>query len=248
MLFFVHDGAMELTLNGTPAIAGAGQIVLFDCREPYSYAASDGLEFTWLLFNGLNARAFYQKILQARGRRAFSPAAPAEIAQMLDSLRSACAEDARLSEARCSQLIHRLLCLLLLDETTESTAGGDRIAQAIRYMNRHLFEPIGVQDAAAAVSLSPSHFSRQFRREPAIRHMSISCCAASIRRSICWPLPNCRSRKSPTRPATTARRISFTASARTLALHPESFGSIRSNRLTSAKNADKIKQSSSRSA
>ena len=107
MLFFVHDGAMELTLNGTPAIAGAGQIVLFDCREPYSYAASDGLEFTWLLFNGLNARAFYQKILQARGRRAFSPAAPAEIAQMLDSLRSACAEDARLSEARCSQLIHR---------------------------------------------------------------------------------------------------------------------------------------------
>ena len=126
MLFFVHDGAMELTLNGTPAIAGAGQIVLFDCREPYSYAASDGLEFTWLLFNGLNARAFYQKILQARGRRAFSPAAPAEIAQMLDSLRSACAEDARLSEARCSQLIHRLLCLLLLDETTESTAGGDR--------------------------------------------------------------------------------------------------------------------------
>ena len=104
MLSFVHDGAMELTLNGTPAIAGAGQIVLFDCREPYSYAASDG-----------------------------------------------------------SQLIHRLLCLLLLDETTESTAGGDRIAQAIRYMNRHLFEPIGVQDAAAAVSLSPSHFSRQFK-------------------------------------------------------------------------------------
>ena len=52
---------MELTLDGTPAIAGAGQIVLFDCREPYSYAASDGLEFTWLLFNGLNARAFYQK-------------------------------------------------------------------------------------------------------------------------------------------------------------------------------------------
>lgn len=81
MLFFVHDGAMELTLNGTPAIAGAGQIVLFDCREPYSYAASDGLEFTWLLFNGLNARAFYQKILQAAAAAwHFRPAAPAEIA------------------------------------------------------------------------------------------------------------------------------------------------------------------------
>ena len=36
MLFFVHDGAMELTLHGTPAIARAGQHVLFDCRAPYN--------------------------------------------------------------------------------------------------------------------------------------------------------------------------------------------------------------------
>ena len=163
MLFLVQNGAMELTLAGTPVLAAAGQTVLFDCREPYSYAASDGLEFTWLLFNGLNARAFYRKILQARGRKAFSPSAPAEIAQLLDSLLSGCAEDARLSEAQCSQLIHRLLCLLLLDEGSTSRADSDRIAQAIRYMNRHLFEPISVQDAAAAASLSPSHFSRQFK-------------------------------------------------------------------------------------
>ena len=163
MLFLVQNGAMELTLAGTPVLAAAGQTVLFDCREPYSYAASDGLEFTWLLFNGLNARTFYQKILQARGRKAFSPSAPAEIAQLLDSLLSGCAEDARLSEAQCSQLIHRLLCLLLLDESSASREDSDRIAQAIRYMNRHLFEPISVQDAAAAASLSPSHFSRQFK-------------------------------------------------------------------------------------
>lgn len=163
MLFLVQNGAMELTLAGTPVLAAAGQTVLFDCREPYSYAASDGLEFTWLLFNGLNARTFYQKILQARGRKAFSPSAPAEIAQLLDSLLSGCAEDARLSEAQCSQLIHRLLCLLLLDEGSTSREDSDRIAQAIRYMNRHLFEPISVQDAAAAASLSPSHFSRQFK-------------------------------------------------------------------------------------
>lgn len=163
MLFFVHDGAMELTLNGTPAIAGAGQIVLFDCREPYSYAASDGLEFTWLLFNGLNARAFYQKILQARGRRAFSPAAPAEIAQMLDSLRSACAEDARLSEARCSQLIPQA--------AVSAPAGRDHREHRRRrsYCTGHpLYEPAFVRaDRRAGRGSSrqpePSHFSRQFK-------------------------------------------------------------------------------------
>ena len=58
MLFAVQDGAMELEIAGEPVLAAAGQTVLFDCREPYRYAASDGLEFIWLLFNGLNARAF----------------------------------------------------------------------------------------------------------------------------------------------------------------------------------------------
>lgn len=52
MLFAVQDGAMELEIAGEPVLAAAGQIVLFDCREPYRYAASDGLEFIWLLFNG----------------------------------------------------------------------------------------------------------------------------------------------------------------------------------------------------
>ena len=143
---------------------------------------------------------------------------------MLDSLRSACAEDARLSEARCSQLIHRLLCLLLLDETTESTAGGDRIAQAIRYMNRHLFEPIGVQDAAAAVSLSPSHFSRQFKARTAIRHMSISCLRRIDKAKYMLASTELSGQGNRLRDRLQQpRRISFTASARTLALHPEFF-------------------------
>ena len=87
MLFYIHSGAMELTLGGARALAAAGQVVLFDCREPYRYAASDGLEFSWLLFNGLNTRAFYRRILQAHGgRQVFMPSGVSEIAQLLDSI------------------------------------------------------------------------------------------------------------------------------------------------------------------
>ena len=81
MLFWVQAGAMELTLGGVPTLAAAGQAVLFDCREPYQYAGSDGLEFMWLLFNGLNVRAFYRRIVQAHGGRpVFTPPGGAEIA------------------------------------------------------------------------------------------------------------------------------------------------------------------------
>ena len=57
-----------------------------------------------------------------------------------------------------------LLCLLLLDESRPAAAD-DRIAQAIRFMNRSLAQPISVQQVAEAVSLSPSHFSRQFKSQ-----------------------------------------------------------------------------------
>ena len=164
MLFAVQDGAMELEIAGEPVLAAAGQTVLFDCREPYRYAASDGLEFIWLLFNGLNSRAFYRRILQARGgRHAFAPPAYSEILRLLDSLLSGCASGERLSEAASSQLLHRLLCLLLLGEGAPAQDERGRIAEAIRFMNQHLFEPLGVQAVAEAVSLSPSHFSRQFK-------------------------------------------------------------------------------------
>lgn len=164
MLFLVQAGAMELTLGGAPTLAAAGQVVLFDCREPYRYGGSDGLEFTWLLFNGLNARDFYRRILQAHGgRHIFVPSAAAEAARLLDTLLSSCAADERLSESACSQMLHRLLCLLLLDEHDPAQDRSDRIAQAIRYMNRHLFEPLTVQGVAEAVNLSTSHFSREFK-------------------------------------------------------------------------------------
>lgn len=165
MLFAVQDGALELQINGKAMLATTGQVVLFDCREPYRYHGTNGLEFSWLLFNGLNARAFCQRILQVRGdRHVFAPASYTEILSLLDSLFSSCASDSRLSEAACSQLLHRILCLLLLEDSGTVQNSDNPIAQAIGYMNKHLFEQINVSMIAGAVNLSPSHFSRRFKR------------------------------------------------------------------------------------
>ena len=50
-----------------------------------------------------------------------------------------------ISEADCSQMIHRLLCLLLLGEQPSAQNPDDSIARSIRYMNQHLFESLSVQ-------------------------------------------------------------------------------------------------------
>ncbi len=165
MLFAVQDGALELNINGNPTLAASGQVVLFDCREPYRYRGSDGLEFTWLLFNGLNARGFYRRIIQARGERhVFAPTSFAEILRQLDVLLSSCASGQPLREAACSQLLHRVLCLLLLEDSDPVKSADSPITQAIHYMNEHLYEQISVSMVAGAVNLSPSHFSRRFKR------------------------------------------------------------------------------------
>lgn len=164
MIFAVQAGAFELEFaHHKTALAASGQIVLFDCREPYRYTASDGAEFTWLLLGGLNSHAFCRRILQSRGlRHVFTPPSYAEIVRLLGSLVSDCASGERPSESACSRLIHTLLCLLLVEETPVQDEN-DPITRAIRYMNRNLCEQISVQTVAEAVNLSPSYFSRQFK-------------------------------------------------------------------------------------
>ena len=165
MLFLVQGGAVELELNGTQTLAAAGQVVLFDCREPYRYWASEGLEFTWLLFNGLNTYEFYRRIIQAHGEKhVFAPNTFHEIVQNLNILLQGCAEGERLSEPASSQLLHKILCLLLVEDTGVKRGKDDFVKQAIRYMNAHLYEAISVEQVAGVVNLSPSHFSRQFKR------------------------------------------------------------------------------------
>ncbi|MFQ9127495.1 MAG: AraC family transcriptional regulator [Butyricicoccaceae bacterium] len=113
-------------------------------------------------------------------------------------------------------MLHRILGLLLLDDTSPAHAGSDRIAEAIRYMNRHLFEELSVQEVAASVSLSSSHFSRQFKAKTGYSPYEYSSSAASTRRSTCLPRPSSRSgdrlchRLQP-------RKTSSTASAATSA-------------------------------
>ena len=115
-------------------------------------------------------------------------------------------------------------------------------------MNRHLFEPIGVQDAAAAVSLSPSHFSRQFKARTGYSPYEYIVLRRIDKAKYMLASTELSVKEIAYATGYNSEENFIHSFRKTLALRPESFGSIRSNRLTSAKNADRIKQSSSRSA
>lgn len=164
MLICVCRGEMRFTLEGEAVAAAPGQIALFDCRQPHEYSAKDDTEFYWLLFNGLNAEALYRRILQSKGgRHVFAPAGFLGIIQGIGELVASCETGERMSEAACSQMIHRMLCELLLGGEGSGKGENEAINEAIRFIHRNLYQNITVQDAAAAAKFSPAHFSRVFK-------------------------------------------------------------------------------------
>lgn len=164
MLICVCRGELRFVLDGEAVNAMPGQTALFDCRQPHEYSARDDTEFCWMLFNGLNAEALYRRILQNKGgRHVFAPAGFPEITRGIGALVSSCETGERMSEAACSQLIHRLLCELLLGGESSGGEENQAVSAAIGFINRNLYRTITVADAAAAASFSPAHFSRVFK-------------------------------------------------------------------------------------
>ena len=82
---------------------------------------------------------------------------PAQMDAIIDAVASGSA-----SEAVRSQQLYGILCGLLLPTQPSERAAGP-VETATAYIQTHLAQPISVPQLAAAVNLSPSHFSRLFR-------------------------------------------------------------------------------------
>ncbi|EOQ35949.1 AraC family transcriptional regulator [Butyricicoccus pullicaecorum] len=170
MLIYIDSGGMEIFNDGRRALAAPGQIALINCRKPHHYRALRDTRMIFLHFDGANTAAFFDQIISVHsGKWVLSVPAGSHIRADLLHIFDAQARAADFqphtpSESELSQTIYRILCELLVPPRDASlTPDQDLIAQAIRYILDHLFEPLSVEDVASAVSLSASHFSRLFK-------------------------------------------------------------------------------------
>ena len=161
-LTYVRSGTMYFETDQLYC-AERGQIGLVDCRRPHHFYTKGDAEALWIHFDGANAAAFFEQILAFRGgRQVLTPPADLrieqELAQIISGLRTG-----DMTELDRSQRIYRILCALLFPAQAGPDRKNDAIAQAVKYIGEHLFESLSVEKVADAVSLSPSHFSRQFK-------------------------------------------------------------------------------------
>lgn len=160
ILFYLRAGAMRFDANGTILHGGRGQCALIDCRFAHRFTATQDTEQLWVHFDGAGAHEFVSEILaRSGGRHVFTPSAACRVERELTALIAQMREEHSSSESAQSQRLYGILCDLLCPPL--NTDSGDAIA--IRYIDAHLFEPLAVEQIAAQVNLSVSHFSRQFR-------------------------------------------------------------------------------------
>ncbi|MCB6365713.1 AraC family transcriptional regulator [Intestinibacillus massiliensis] len=164
-LIYLRAGFMHFIADGDKFTAEQGQLALIDCRRPHRYYTPQGAETIWIHFDGANAADFYEQIIAFHGgRHVFYPPSDSRVERELAQIVSGLKGGASIPEVAYSQRIYQILCNLLFPQHAADAADADSpTAQAMRFIGEHLFEELSVERVAAAVNLSPSHFSRQFR-------------------------------------------------------------------------------------
>ena len=165
MVFLIKQGAMRLSLEGRDMTAGRGDVVLFDCRRTHEYAAlTDDLEFYWLIFDGPMRELFFEQIQTAHGEIPVFPAADAASIQLLYNRLITYVElPQRHSEQTVSELIYSLLCELVSAAHSTDSDTESLITRALRFMDQHFDAHLSIDEVAAHIGMSASHFTKMFR-------------------------------------------------------------------------------------
>ncbi|MDO4269450.1 MAG: AraC family transcriptional regulator [Eubacteriales bacterium] len=167
MIFLIKQGMMELELDGAHSVAARDAAVLFDCKRAHEYRAlTDDLEFYWLVFDGPMSETFYTQILEMRdGAHTFPAADPAQLQLLFVRLLTYAELSARRPEHSLSELIYSMLCGLLAGPHGADGRAGTLVDRALGFMDQHFADDLPVDDIAAHVGLSTSHFTKYFRRQ-----------------------------------------------------------------------------------
>lgn len=166
LLMYVRDGCCAVKSEGRACIAGKNDLVLLNCYRPHEYYTADtGLKTVWLHFDGSQSIEFAEAIHKTRGL-VFPCEQPSLFIDSMTSILNVLRSQQAISEASVSCLIHTMLCNLVSTTTVSGAMEPESgaVSDAMAHIRSHYARNITVESLARLVSMSPSHFSRLFKK------------------------------------------------------------------------------------
>lgn len=166
LAMYVESGEGFVEILDRRYAAGAGDVILIDCRSPHRYYTTKGWEIYWAHFAGNVSARLYEMItfrqgcvLDARGL--------ADVRSCVIGIVDRVLQEGFPDELALSALIHTLLAKLLPLQS-EAKIGGHlsrAVEEGVLLIQTRYGEPLPLEAIARSVGLSSYHFARLFKSE-----------------------------------------------------------------------------------
>lgn len=150
-----------------------GDVCLIDCYRPHAYRAAGEWEFLWIHVDGGASRSYFDYLADGHCFQIFLkdlPFAKRTYGQFFEQTWSRIHESflkqENLQSPTLSQNIQELFTILALaKEERHEPSAVDFVDDTLKYIRKHLAEPLTLTQLAHRVSLSQFYFSRKFKEK-----------------------------------------------------------------------------------
>lgn len=166
LLMYLLEGSCTVCCGGKTGTAQAGDVVLLNCYQPHEYYTDSNLKILWLHFDGAQSLELAEHIIKTQGT-VFPCRNPALFEGSLTAMVEIFRKGQTVSEPSVSCMIYTLLCNLVTETSVTGSMELDEgvVSDAVRFMKENLKESLTVEQISRSVNVSPSHFSRLFKKQ-----------------------------------------------------------------------------------
>nr|WP_314462953.1 AraC family transcriptional regulator [uncultured Clostridium sp.] len=160
LFMYVIRGSFSFTVNEKAYTAFTGDTAIIDCFHPHAYYTNDSFEAYWVHINGCNIYNLYETLIERAGSVIkYNEKAEEDIKEIYNTVKHAAA----VSASSMSMKIYKFITDLFESNINKSSKDSLFLA-ATQYISDYYSEKLTVEKIASYVNLSPSQFSRIFKK------------------------------------------------------------------------------------
>lgn len=168
LMLYVTRGKLNVKVEGQEYVVHEGEAAFFDCHVNHTYYADGFTAFHWIHFNGSNSAGIYRTFKEKQKSIVLAGEKAAKVYEVLQNVISRYVNDTNIVESTISTELYQCLMLFLFADEELMQEALSPVEQACKYIKDHYHENLSVKEIGDSVGLSPSHFSRLFKKETGV--------------------------------------------------------------------------------